>query len=87
MRWILLLIAFVGFSVAFAARTPGLMGVGLLLGFVGLFAALFAFAAARIAATARPDTALLSDKELAALRARKRNPGSPTQSPTPGEPA
>jgi hypothetical protein len=86
MRWIMLVAAFLGFSLAFAARTPGLMGIGLLVGFIGLFAALFGFAAARIAATAQPDSTLLSDKDLIALRANLRKPAPPAAAEgAPGE--
>lgn len=72
MRWILLLLAVLGFAVGFSAKTPGLMGVGFVLGFVFLFVAFFAFAAARVAANTRPDSALLSDKDINALRASLR---------------
>jgi len=81
MRWIFLLVAVIGFSLAFAAKTAGLLEIGLLLGFVGLFAAFFAFAAAKIAATARPDTVLLSD--VGKLRAEA-GKAAPPQPPSPG---
>ncbi|MBS0571423.1 MAG: hypothetical protein JSS28_12490 [Proteobacteria bacterium] len=80
MRWIMLLLAVFGFALGFAARTPGLMGLGLIFGFVGLIGAFFAFAAARVAATTRPDSALLADKDLAALRASVRK-SPPTGAP------
>lgn len=79
MRWILLVVAIFGFSLGFSAKTPGLMGIGLLVGFVGLFAALLSFAAARIAANSQPDSTLLSDKEISLLRASlKKSGGKPT---------
>lgn len=74
MRWVLLVVAVFGIGLAFSARTPGLMALGLLLGFGGLFVSLFAFAAARIASTARPDAVLLTDKDINALRASVRKP-------------
>ena len=80
MRWILLAVAVLGFAIGFSAKAPGLMGLGFVLGFVFLFAAFFAFAAARVAANTRPDAALLTDKDIAVLRAslRKRPPtGTP----------
>jgi hypothetical protein len=77
MRWISLGLALFGFGLGFSAKSAGLMAVGLLLGFGGLFVALFAFAAARISSTARPDSTLLTDKDINALRASMRKPGAP----------
>ena len=57
MRWVFLLGGMFGFAVAFSAKTPGALGIGLVVGFVGLFAALLGFAAARIAASAQSDAA------------------------------
>ncbi|HET8940847.1 MAG TPA: hypothetical protein VFN13_02555 [Rudaea sp.] len=76
MRWVLLVIATFGFGLGFSAKTPGVMGIGLLIGFVGLFASLLLFAAARIAANSRPDSALLTDKEISLLRASLKKNGS-----------
>lgn len=84
MRWILLVVAVLGFGLTFSARTPGLMGIGLLLGFIGLLGALFAFAAARIAATSRPDIMLLSDKDISRVRASLRKSTPPKTNP-PGD--
>lgn len=69
MRWILLIVAILGFALAFSTRSPGMMGIGLLIGLIGLFAAMWAFAAARIASTARPESTLLTDRDASALRA------------------
>ena len=71
MRWLMLGLTILGFALAFIARTPGVLGVGLLLGFVGLFGLVFSIAADRVASSARPDTAMLSTEDLAALRARR----------------
>ena len=76
MRWVSVGAAVLGFVVFLAAKTPGLMGLGLLLGFGGLFFAVFAFAAARIASTARPDSMMLTDKDINALKASLRKPNS-----------
>ena len=76
MRWIFLLVALLGFSLAFLARTPETLGLGLVLGLIGLFGALFGFAAARVASSARPDAALLTDKDINALRVSMRKPGT-----------
>jgi hypothetical protein len=80
MRWILLLIALFCFALVFAAKSPGLLALGLLLGFACLFGSLFGFAAERVAATARPDVAMLTDKDITALRASIRKPGTESTS-------
>jgi hypothetical protein len=83
MRWVVLLLALLGFALGFSSRSPGLMGLGFVLGFVFLVAAFFAFAAARVAENSRPDAALLTDKDIAALRASMRKPpaaGTPPSS-------
>ncbi len=87
MRWIMLLAAVLGFGLAFSARTPGLLGLGLVIGFVCLFFALLGFAAARIAATARPDTAMLTDKDMYALKASLRKTTPAPSLPPPNEDA
>ena len=71
MRWMMLGLTILGFAMAFVARTPGVLAIGLLLGFVGLFGMVFSIASDRIASRARPDTAMLSIEDLAALRARR----------------
>lgn len=82
MRWILLLAALFCFAIVFTAKTAGLLGLALVLGFVCLFGAMFAFAADRIASTARPDAALLTDKDITALRASmNRQNAAPASTP------
>ena len=76
MRWIFLLVALFGFAIAFSAKTPGMLGLGLVLGLICVFGALFGFAAERVASSARPDAALLTDKDINALRASVRKPGT-----------
>jgi hypothetical protein len=71
MRWIMLGITILGFAMTFIARTPGVLAIGLVLGFVGLFGMVFSIAADRIASRARPDTAMLSTEDLVAMRARR----------------
>lgn len=66
--WILLSLA--GLTLAMLTYSPGLMALGLAITFIGMFCAVFAFAAARIEATSRPDSALLTPEVLAQVRAR-----------------
>jgi hypothetical protein len=68
MHWILLLVSVVGFVGAVFAPTQGLIAIGLLVGFVALFAGFFAMISARIAERARPETTMLGDAEINALR-------------------
>jgi hypothetical protein len=86
MRWFLLLVSLAGFSYAYMAKTPELLGLSLLAGFGGLLGAFFGFAAARVAATARPDATLLSDKDISALRAsvaaNRKAPSTPSGTQT-----
>lgn len=72
MRWISLLVAIAGFALAFTTKSPGMLGLGLVAGFGGLLSFALAMAAARIAETAQPDTALIVDAEINAIRARAR---------------
>ena len=68
LRWILLVLALLGLALAFIAKSPGLLGVGLLLGFIGTIGFVLGLAADRIAENARPDTAMASVEELVALK-------------------
>ena len=76
MRYVLLVVAVFGIGLAFSTKSPGVMALGLVLGFGGLFLSLFGFAAARIASTSRPDAVLLTDKDINTLRASIRKPGA-----------
>jgi hypothetical protein len=68
MHWILLLIAVVGFAGGIFAPTQGLTVIGLVIGFAGLFGGFIALVSARIAERSRPDSILLSDADVNALR-------------------
>ncbi|MGH8090938.1 MAG: hypothetical protein ACREO6_05760 [Rudaea sp.] len=83
MRWIVLLLALLGFALGFSSRSPGLMGLGFVLAFVFLSAAFFAFAAVRVAENSRPDSTLLTDKDIATLRASMRKPPAAGLPPPP----
>ena len=77
MRWILLLVAVIGFVIAFSTKSPGVMGVALLVGFICLVSGFFAFAASRISDSARPDAAMLTDQDINVLKATLRKPAAP----------
>ncbi len=78
MRWLMLLIAVAGFSFAYVTKSPEVLMIALVAGFGGLIGAFLGFAAARVAATARPDVAMLSDQDIAKLRASIKKPRPPT---------
>lgn len=82
MRFVWLLVMLGAIVVAVITRHPGVLGVCLFVAFVSGLLAVFAFAAARIESTARPDSALLTPEVLAAVRARaaqQRGPAAPPQ--------
>lgn len=85
-RWILLGLTLLGFALAFTTKSPGLLGLGLLFGVIGLIGFVLALANDRIAANARPDTAMASIEELAALKKpRATTPAPPPTAPKRGE--
>lgn len=67
-RWLLLAATILGFGFVFTTRSPALLGVGLLLGIVGFIGFVFSLAADRVSASSRPETAMASPTELAAMR-------------------
>jgi hypothetical protein len=71
MRWIMLGLTILGFALAFIAKTPGVLGIGIVLGFVGLFGLVFSMAAERVASRARSEASMLGGEDLALLRARR----------------
>ena len=70
MRWILFLLAIVGFAVAFTTKSPGVLGIGLAVGVFCSLGFVLALAAARISANAQPETMLIIDPEVTSLRTR-----------------
>jgi hypothetical protein len=70
-RLFMLALTILGFALTFLAKGPGLLALGLLFGFVGLFGLVFAIAAARVSASARPESLMAVPEDLAALRARR----------------
>ena len=70
MRWIWTAVAILGFVIAYTSATPGLLGIGVLVGMIASFAAVMSFAAARIQEGSRPEAAILSPADMAAMRKR-----------------
>jgi hypothetical protein len=68
MHWILLGISAVAFSAAFFGSSQAAIGVGMLVGFVCLFGGFFLMISTRIAERSRPDSMLLTDADVNALR-------------------
>ena len=71
-HWLLFGVAAIGFGAAFFSPSGGFIGVGMLVGFVCLFAGFFVMIGARIAERSRSDAALLTDADVAELRRRVR---------------
>ena len=84
MRWFWVALAVIGIVVSFITLSPVLLAVALLVTGVSLFCAVFAFAAQRIEANARPDTALLTPEVLAHIREKaKRDQAARAAATTP----
>ena len=81
MRWLMLVVSIASFSVCYLAKSTTAFSIAMVVGLVALVGAFLGFAQERIAATARPDAAMLSDKDIAALqsavRNAKKNPAAP----------
>jgi len=73
MRWLLLVVSIASFSVCYVAKSSTAFGIAVVVGLVALVGSFLGFAQERIAATARPDAAMLSDKDIAALQSAVRN--------------
>ena len=87
MRWILLLVSVVGFAIAFQTKSQDLLGIGLAVGFIGLFGAFVAMASAKVAEATRPDAALLTDADINALRESVRKNRIAQQAPRTAPPS
>lgn len=83
MRWLMLGLTLFGFALSFVTRSPAVLAIGLVLGFVGLFGLVFSMAADRVSASARPESAMLGPEDLAAMRTRRTTAPTPTTTRTP----
>lgn len=82
MRWLMLGLTLFGFAISFVTKSPAVLAIGLVLGFVGLFGLVFSMAAERVSASARPESAMLGPEDLAAMRARRTAAPAPTATRT-----
>ncbi|WP_266168648.1 hypothetical protein [Dyella subtropica] len=69
MRWFFLIGTLLAFVLCFTRHSGGAMGLWLLIGVIGLFATVLAFAQQRISASSRIET--LSDYDIQRLREGK----------------
>lgn len=83
-RWIMLALTVFGFALAIMTSSPGLLGLGLLLGLIGLFGVVFGLIADRVAAATRPETSMLGSEELAHMSGKARGRASERRVPPPG---
>jgi disulfide bond formation protein DsbB len=72
-RWIMIAMTLLGLLVAIFTRSPGLLGLALILVFIGLFGTVLSFAADRISANSRPDASMLPPEALKAIRDKANN--------------
>jgi hypothetical protein len=87
MRWFLVALTLFGFALAIVSKSPGWLGFGIVLGFVGLFGTVFSLAADRVSAAARPESAMATAEDLVAMRTRRAvsavKPAPPAAKPGP----
>jgi len=71
-RWIMIALTVLGLCVAYVTPSSGVLGLALLVTFIGAFGTIMSIASARIAERTRPDTTMLQPDVIAAIRARAR---------------
>jgi disulfide bond formation protein DsbB len=71
-RWIMISMTLIGLIMAILTRSPGILGLALLMCFVGAFGTIFSIAGERVSANARPDATMLPPEALAAIRDKAR---------------
>ncbi|HUD43712.1 MAG TPA: hypothetical protein VMR06_17130 [Dokdonella sp.] len=83
-RWIMFGLIVLGIGVSLTTHRPGILGLGILSTTIGLFGLVFSIAAERVAARARPDSAMLGPEALAAIRERAQARRAAAPPPKPG---
>jgi hypothetical protein len=81
-RWLLLGLMVLGFAMAFVVHSAGLLAIALVAGFAGFVGFLFALAAARVSASARPESTMVGREELSMMR--RADPRTATRPRPPG---
>lgn len=83
-RWIMLGLTILGVALVFTTKSVGVLSLGLLCGVCGFFGFVFALAADRISANARPEASMAAIDDLVALRkpAPRITPNPVQQQPT-----
>ena len=71
-RWIMIALTLIGLIMAFLTRSPGLLGLALMMCFVGACGTVFSIAAERVSANSRPDASMLPPEALVAIRDKAR---------------
>ena len=71
-RWIMIALTLLGLVMAILTRSPGLLGLALLMFFVGAFGLVFSMAAERVSANSRSDASMLPPEALIAIRDKAR---------------
>ncbi len=87
MHWILLAIASAAFAGAVFAPSQGVLVLALIVGFVTLFGGFVAMVSSRIAERSRPDSTLLTDADVNALRKSVREARAAREAAKPRPPA
>jgi len=73
-RWLMLGLTLIGLALVFSTKSPGVLGLGLLLCLVGIVGFVFALAADRISANARPESSMILGEDFTRLRRRTAPP-------------
>ncbi|SFN38651.1 hypothetical protein [Dokdonella immobilis] len=84
-RWILIGLTLAGLVTAFLTRSPGVLGVSILMILIGSFGTVFSIAAERVSANARPDASMLPPEALLAIREKAKARASEGASSSHGE--
>jgi len=71
LRWILLGLTILCFTVVFTTKSALALGLSLLLGIIAFVGFIFSLAAERISSVSRPDTSMASVEHLAAMGPRR----------------
>ena len=82
-RWILLGMTILGFVLVFTTHSSALLLISLVVGIVGFVGFVVSLAADRVASSARPEVAMASREDIAAMRKPVAKPATAQPSPEP----